>query len=277
MRFELTPDEAQRAARAMIKHFKKHGMRVKVEAPAWSEAPYTTTLVAEKAGRHVLVEAQGTVSYGRSLKELVTWLAVRRHYAETYIATSGEAVIPGAGVLHEMRVDGVGLFFVSDTGVVTQQHRARNAALVVTPEPTLKYGSEKAAVEAALSKFNEVDRKDGLRDMCEIVERATEEVGVAACRKGLLIMDERVFREQKDWAGQINELARKEAYNSAHQPLVSATLKDDLHSFRGARNLVDHKARSRREDVRRERQFAERMVQGPRLVADLVSLRRKIR
>ena len=104
----------------------------------------------------------------------------------------------------------------------------------------------------------------------------TEEVGLAACRKGWLKMPEPDFKA-KDWAGQINELARKEAYNSPRSPLISANLKDDLHSFRNARNLVDHKVQSRREDTKRQKQFAERMMQGARLVAELVSIKRKIK
>lgn len=275
MRFEVTPAEAQLPAVAMIKHFKKHGMKVRVEKPAWPTAPYRTTLVAEKAGRHVLVEAQGTLNYGRSLKELVAWLATNRHHAELFIATTDEAILQ-AGVLQAMKLDGVGLFVVNDETVVTEQQRARNPALVITPDPTLKFGRLRAEVQAAVHKFNETDRKDGLRDTCEIVERLTEEVGVAACRKSWLKMPEAEFRA-KDWASQINELARKEIYNSPHVPVISATLKDDMHSFRGARNLIDHKVRSRMEDTKRQRQFAERMMQGPRLVAELLSIKRKIK
>jgi len=203
MRFQVTPEEGQETALAMLAYFKKQKMQVKVEVAAWPTAPYRSTLVAEKAGRCILVEAQGQVSYGSSLKELVAWIASRRYYAEVYIATCNDAVIQ-AGVLRELKEDGVGLFVVDDARNVVAQHRARNPALVVTPEPTLKYGPEKAAVESALHKFNEVDRKDGLRDMCEIVERLTYDVGIAACRKGWLQTPEANF-QQYDWSRQINE------------------------------------------------------------------------
>lgn len=121
-----------------------------------------------------------------------------------------------------------------------------------------------------------MDRKDGLRDMCEVVEQLTAELGVAASKKGRLKMPESVFR-QKDWATQINELSRSEAYNAPFVPLLKSSLKDDLHSFRGARNLIDHKVQSAQEEKLRQKQFAERMMQGPRLVSDLASLRRKIK
>lgn len=274
MRFEVTPEEARRPAMVMIRHYRKEGMKIRIEKPAWPAAPYRTTLVAEKSGRHVLIEAQGTLNYGRSLKDLVAWVATNRFYAEIFIATGDDAVLQ-AGVLQDMKVDGVGLFVISGDGSVTEQQRARNPALVVTPDPTLRFGPAKIEVQTAIRKFNEIDRKDGLRDMCETVERLTEELGVSACRRRLLKVPEAEFRT-KDWASQINELARKEAYNAPHAPLVNENLKHDMHSFRGARNLVDHKARSRREDTKRQKQFAERMMQGPRLVAELVSLKRRV-
>jgi hypothetical protein len=249
-------------------------MKVKIEKPAWSAAPYRTSVVAEKAGRHILIEAQGTLSYAQSLKGLAVWLAANRCYAELYIATKADAVLQ-AGVLQQMRMDGVGLLVIDDDGEVTISMRARNAALVVTPEPTLKFGPSNAEVRTAVQKFNDTDRKDGLRDLCEIVERLTEELGVAACRKGYLKKPEAQFIKD-DWSTQINELARPEAYHTS-PPLVGTTLKDDLHSFRGARNLVDHKARSRRDEAKRQRQFAERMMQGPRLAAELISLKRKLK
>jgi hypothetical protein len=179
------------------------------------------------------------------------------------------------GVSHQMKMDGVGLLIVDGDGNVTEHHRARNPALVITPDPTLSLGPSKREVIAAVSKFNDVDRKDGLRDMCELVERLTEELGALASRKGVLKIPEAAFK-QKDWASQINELARPEAYNSS-SPIIKSTLKDDMHSFRGARNLIDHKVRSLQEEKLRQKQFAERMMQGPRLVSDLLSLRRKIR
>lgn len=275
MKFEITPDEAQKPATAVIKHFKKKKMKIRIERAAWSDAPYRTTVIAEKGGLTVLVEAQGVLSYGRSLQDYAAWLGAKRHNAEFCIATMEDAVIE-VGVSHKMKIDGVGLLIVAEDGSITEHHRARNPALVITPDPTLSFGSSKTEVVAAIKKFNDVDRKDGLRDMCELVERLTEDLGVTASRKGRLKMPEAVF-PTKDWATQINELARSEAYHNPHSPLISATLKDDLHSFRGARNLVDHKVRSAIEDKKRQKQFAERMMQGPRLVADLVALRRKIK
>lgn len=156
-----------------------------------------------------------------------------------------------------------------------QSLKPKNPALIVTPDPTLKFGDCKVEVNSAIRKFNEIDRKDGLRDMCELVERETEKLAILAVRKGLLRLGEADVQRQ-DWSGQINTLASPNTYNPGNTPLLDSKLKDDLHSFRGARNLIDHKVTSKRAEIKRQRQFQERMMMGPRLIAELVSLKRKI-
>jgi hypothetical protein len=275
MKFILTPEEAQGTAVAVAIHLRKLGMKIKSEVEVWPDAPYRTTLVASKLERRLLVEAQGTLSYGKALRELATWLGANRHYAEIYLATTSEGVLQ-AGMLGELKRDGVGLFVVDDDGLVSESHRARNPALVVTPDPTLRFGECKQEIVEAVRKFNDVDRKDGLRDMCETVERETEELAIRAVRRGWLTLNEQAVKD-KDWSSQIDTLASKNAYQVGKDPIVTPTFKNDLHSFRGARNLVDHKVRGKRDDAKRQKQFAERMMQGPRLVAELVSLQRKVK
>jgi hypothetical protein len=80
-----------------------------------------------------------------------------------------------------------------------------------------------------------------------------------------------------DLSTTINVIAAQDRYTGGRRPLVNDNLKNDLQSYRGARNLVDHPARSKREEIGRQRQFQDRMLMGPRLFAELVSLRRRIR
>jgi len=275
MKFVLTPEEAQKPARAVAAYLRRQGMIVKPEATAWANAPYRTTLLARKAGLNALIEVQGAPDYTGSIKNLAVWLAATRLYVELYLATTTEATLQ-AGMLTEIEKDGIGLFLVEEDGHVSLSRKARNPALVVTPDPTIKMGNVKTEVMSAVRRFNEEDRKDGLRDMCELVERETEKVAVLALKKGWLSIGEDKIKKM-DWANQINMLASGNSYNSGHSPLMDSNLKDDMHSFRGARNLVDHKVRSKREEIKRQRQFAERMMMGPRLVSELISLKRKIR
>src|SRR6266566_1112169 len=274
MRFSFTPEEAQGIAIAVAKYFKKAKGKPRTEAPAWDGAPYRTTLLFTRGQLQVLIDCQDSPSYGTRLKELAVQVAANRLYAELYVATRAEAVLSGE-MLQALGKDGVGLLLVTDNGAVTKHSVARNAALVVTPDPTLKLGDCKHETQAALRKFNEVNRKDGLRDMCDLVERETKKLALRASRKGVVTASERAV-EAMDWSTQINYLASAKGYVSGRQVLIDDKLKNDFHSFRGARNLLDHPVRGKRQEAKRERQFAERMVQGPRLVAELLSLRRRV-
>lgn len=276
MKFSFTPVEGQAVARAVARHFRRRGMRVDVEAAVTSDAPYRTSLVVVAPyGLRLLVECQGAVVFGEAIKNLSRWLGDERRYVELYLATASDAVLR-AGMLEEIRKGGVGLLIVDEDGNVSVAQKARNPALVVTPDPTLRYGASGAEVREAVKKFNETDRRDGLRDMCDLVERETERLALRAARRGWLQRDAHTIQSMS-WSDKINLLAANSAYKPGRTPRISPGFKDDLHSFRNARNLVDHPARGRREDARRQRQFAERMVQGPRLVAELMSLRRGIR
>lgn len=275
MKFNFTPDEAQPTAKAVAKYLKRKGMSVSVEVAAWQDASLRTTLLGKLSGLFCLVEVQGTLNYSSPLKNLATLMAARRYYAEFSLAIPSEATMQ-AGTLDELRRDGVGLLVVEEEGTVKQSIMPKNPALVVVPDPTLKYGKCKQEVLDAVAKFNDVNRKDGLRDMCELVERETEALAVSAVRRGLLVMSENDIKKQ-DWSNQIDALASSKAYNPSQSPIVENKLKVDMHSFRGARNLVDHKARTKRDDKRRQMQFSERMMQGPRLIAELISLQRRIK
>jgi hypothetical protein len=81
---------------------------------------------------------------------------------------------------------------------------------------------------------------------------------------------------EKDWAGQIDTLRSSNVCAPGKTPLLSEPLKIDLHSFRGIRNLLDHKTRTRTQEIDRQQQLAERMMMGPRLVDRLVKIKRRI-
>ncbi|MGH9787890.1 MAG: hypothetical protein ACRD4U_04200 [Candidatus Acidiferrales bacterium] len=277
MRLRHIPDipyEAQEPAIAVARHFAKLRMKVNSLVPAWPDAPYRTTIVAIKGPLRVLVEAQGALDYHSVLRGLASWLASQRRNAQFYIATRADA-LSSVGLLGEMKKDGVGVLVVAEDGSVSELQKGRNPALVVTPEPTLKFGHCKAEIAAALHKFNETDRKDGLRDMCELVERETDKLIRRIATRGWLKIPQGSI-EEKDWSDQINTLASPNVYKRGRKPIVDNGLKSDLHSFRSARNLLDHKVRGKRQEAKREMQFADKMMQGTRLTAELVALQRRV-
>ncbi|MFL5915228.1 MAG: hypothetical protein ACJ752_06270 [Gaiellaceae bacterium] len=271
----FTPDEARPTALAVAAWLEPEKFKIKLEETI-DGAPYRPTILATNAGLSFLVEAQGTPSFSAGLKEFATWLRAERAYAQLYVAVStGDETMLSGRMLNELKAHGCGLLLVTGAAVVVA-FEAVNPALVITPDPTLKFGHCKIEVQAAVSRFNGGERKAGLRDMCELIERETNVLGRKLARKGWLDKDQRTV-DAMDFSATINVIASNQRYTGGRSPLMSDKLKTDLHSFRGARNLVDHPVSSKREEIKRERQFPERMMMGPRLISELVPLQRRVR
>lgn len=275
MKFEFTPEEARTVAEAVRRWLVKRTQKVSIETRMQPNAPYLTTLLGKRGAALTLVEAQGSCKYDGALQRFATWLAAQRVYAELYLATSEDSDVP-ARILTAIADDGVGLLLVDDSMAVRCVKNARNFALLVTPDPTLALGRQKTVIRDLVDRFNEGDRKDALRDMCELVERETDRLIRLGVRKGwITVAASRVDR--MDWNKQINVLASSAQCAPGKAVIISHAEKADFHSFRNARNLLDHKVKNKREEHRREQQFAERMMQGPRLMALLLAMQRRIR
>ncbi len=274
MKYSNIAEEARPIARIVIKFYKKKKLSILAKWP-WLDSKYCATFCFMNLDLPLIVETQGRLDYHKSLRGFVQWFFGRRQYGEIFIATSDESSLP-AQDLKEMKSDGVGLLLVSETGQVVVHQQGRNPALVVNPDPTLKYGNRKSEIMDAMTKFNEVDRKDGLRDLCEIFESEIHKLLELAIRKGYLIMP-LTSLTQKDLNERIDTLSSRNAYQQGRLPLIDSVLHRDLHSFRGARNLIDHPVKNKKEGMRRQRQFADRMISGARLLSDLYHVRMKVK
>jgi hypothetical protein len=271
----FTPDEARATALAVAGWLERDKFKVQLEGIV-DGAPYRPTICASSAGLSYLVEAQGQPQFTAGLEDLSTWLRVERKYAQFYVAvTTGADTMLSGRMLGELKRHGCGLLLVTGDQVETG-FEAANPALIVTPEPTLTFGHCKTEVTEVLQRFNRGDRKAGLRDMCEMVEREVNALTKKLARKGWIDRSEAVV-DGMNLNTKIDVVASTSRYVGGRVPLVSEKLKTDLHSFRGARNLVDHPVGSRKQEIERERQFPERMMMGPRLIAELVPLQRKVR
>lgn len=282
MKYIYTPEEAISIADTLVKFLKSKQFTVKADEALNAEAPCITTLIAIKGGLSILFEAQDEVSCDESLKDLALWMQANRYYAELFIATHIGAKFTGT-FLKQLDQTGIGLILIDEMSHVKIERHPNNAALRVSAEPSLKFRTYESAINTCLEKFNQPvsflsgadTRKDALRDVCELVESLTEEIAVAAIKKGFIQRDESQIRNA-NWSNQINILAARNAYATGVSPFVSDELKTDLHSFRNGRNLVDHKVRSKREEAQRQQKFPDRIITGIRLVADLAFIKSKI-
>ena len=211
---------------------------------------------------------------GNSLIDLARWLSSQRIYCELSIVTDEDANLTGAFLLG-IEKEGIGLMIIDQNQKVNQIKKPKNFALIVTPEPTLSFGKYKNDVKDCIVKFNNGDRKDGLQDLCDLAENLTDILINRAFNKNHFVSTLNIVR--MDWSSKIDALASPKQYNSGFAPLISDTFKTDLHSFRGARNLINHPPRNKREDMRRQRQYVERIMMGPRIISELVSINRKVK
>ncbi len=273
MNFQFTTEEARKQALAVARHFKRLAAEVDAETPFSEDAPYTTNLYIAQDNSIILVDAQPQLIYHAEVQALARWLAARRENVELYLAAPEDSVVQ-AGSIDSMRGDGVGLLLIDSKSRIRISHPARNPARTIHVEPTLRLGRCEGEVRAAIQKYNRVDRADGFRDLCDIVERETDRLIRLEERKGGLTMGVAEI-DRMDWAGQINTLASDKAHNKKR--LVSDSLKDDLHSFRNSRNLFKHPVKSYREADDRERQLMDKTLLGARLVHELLTVMRRVK
>lgn len=270
--FIFTPREAQPIAKQIANCFEAEGFTVSFEKPISKGSPYTTTMLAIKGALNVLVEVQHKPEYHKPFRDFVLWLRAERTYTEMYLGVSEDAEL-NAKTLAALKEDGIGILFAGASGITFHQH-ALNPALTATIHPDLRLGHFKERVMTAIETFNTVNNKHGLQEMCEIVEDATRRLLRKAISRGWIVADPRAA--EGDWSDCINLLAAADRYTGNRHPLCEEPFKNDLHSFRGARNLVNHPAKGRRQSQKAIRQCAERMAMGPRLVAELVTITRRV-
>ena len=275
MTFLFTPEEALPCAEALLQHLRATGAHCLVEQAALRDAPYRTTLHARVAGQLNLYEVQGAIEVHNQLAHFSQWLFAARADVQLFVVGNHDAATT-AELNRQLKKTGIGLMLRLPSGEFEEVHAARNPAFVVSPDPVLRIGARRNDVLACIAKFNDGAHKDGLRDLCEIVEGETERVLDIGSRRGVINLTLSNIHA-KDWSDQINCLASKNIMNGGRDALIDSKLKDDLHSFRGARNLVDHPARTLSQDRRRRQQFVERMMMGSRLVAELSTVRRRLR
>ncbi len=275
VQFEDTPLELRGLAGKVAREFERTSFRMFAERALSDHAPFRTTLMGQKGKERILFEVQTQLRFGTALRDLVVWLRQELEYASLYLATSSEAGIPGS-LLRELKRHGVGLLLVDEDGTIQTVQQGQIFALLVPLTPTAPLSQLKKTICKLCERFNDGDRKDALRDLFELVERETDRLAVKAGQKGWVRPSVKVLAKA-DWSTKIDILGSAAQATGARSPLLESQLKIDLHSFRGARNLFDHPVRGVRAENRRELQFHERMIQGPRLLSELLRLQRKVR
>src|SRR5207249_2715347 len=124
----------------------------------------------------------------------------------------------------------------------------------VRVEPVVSYEREEApyrpTLDATLGELVVLVEAQGSPDYtAELVEAEVRKLAIKAAKNGWLDRSEAAI-DSMDTSNRIDVLASQRAYTGGRERLLDDNLKNDLHSFRGARNLFDHPTRGRREEQR---------------------------
>lgn len=276
MDFVFTPEDARTTAERVGRHYQLQRYKLEVETAYARDAPYRTTLLARRTEMPaILVEAQAALNLLRPMEGLARWLAAERAYCELYLAVDSQGNLPGQTLADCMKL-GIGILIAMPDGSLQEVRHSRNPALIITPDPNLKLGKLKGRVKALVERFNDGDRKEALRDLCEVIERETEVLLEKLQEKNRLTLSLAQIHGMP-WENQINSLNSANSYAPGFGNPLAAKDIADLQAFRGARNLVDHKVRSQKQEAARDRQLGERMMLGARLAEVLTAAQRSIR
>ena len=168
------------------------------------------------------------------------------------------------------------MIIVDENGNANISIEAGNPALMVTPDPNLRFGEYRDQIHTIVNKFNSGSRKDALRDLCELGEHMTDKLINKALRKHYFKTTvTQANIDAMNWESTINTLGSHNQCISGTLPIFDSVLKTDMISFKNGRNLVDHQVRTARERRERELQFADRATLGLRLCSKLVSIIRR--
>ena len=265
-RYISTPDEAQSIADDIISALEGDGWKCAIEEAFHVDAPYTTVILAKKTGQPVwLIEPQAKPSYIRQLTHLSSFLHGQRAHACLYVATTLEGEVSGA-MLTTLKKEGTGLIIVAD-GALSVSLSATTPSLVLRLDPSLSLGRHTKRVEQILEEYNSGNRLGAVRDLCEFVEGETRKLTLNAHRKGRISHTPSDI-DKMQWSNRLDVLAKA--------AIIDQSLKSDLDSFRGGRNLFDHPVKTKAEKRQREQQLVERMMMGARLIGDLLRVSSKM-
>lgn len=272
MKFEYLTQELWPTARAVVRHFKRKHYTVQNETPLDPTYGFRPTLIFRRKWETVVVEIRSTPSVDEPLREFLNEALARRAEVTIYVALprqrNGDEISLPVSFLEVLRTAGVGLLLVEGREMAEHEKAAKCSLRFSVPSGrSLSRYREK--VSQAVQKFNRGDPIDGLRDLTEVFEDSVNELARRAASRRLIVPTVQEV-EALDLEGKINLLGAPQMRGQDQHRFLEEPLKNDLKSFKGARNLGHH-PRSKKKEQELETQVLERMQAGIRLLREILA------
>lgn len=251
---------------------KEEGFRVETDKPYSKSSPVRTTLYCKRGDEVWLVEVMDSLAVDPLLDELVLDLAHEQAKAGVLVAVGDGAILP-VTAMRQLARRGIGVLVVHDDGSVQPVQMPRIFAYSVPIDKGPGLGHRQAEIGRIQRRYNDGSRLDAARELCEVIESEVGKLASRLAERGYIDVSVKKV-ERMSFEQQIDVLDEDERWVEGRKRVADKKLRNDLQSFRGARNLVSHPVKSAKERARRDSQLHERMVQGPRLVRELLAAKR---
>lgn len=274
-RESMIPSPLGSTAKELRKHFKKRGYSVSESTGIDETNRYKAHLVFKKVYETIAVEIRQKCDIQHPFLNFVQACQANRVAVKIYFAVpeivEGEETTISHTQMSALRTAGIGLFVVNDSGVREEIGTVpcnRRIAL----EPGGSLGKYATKVNEITRSYNLGDCLDAIRDLSEEVEDATTLLCAKAAKKGKInIAEADVLSTGFNWEDKINVLAASNYRGAQQTRFLDQPTSQDLKSFKDTRNLSDHR-KTVKDKRRLEAQYPDKVLQGVRLLRELVKL-----
>lgn len=277
----VLPSKLWRTTEKLIKEYRGKGYSIAQLESVHDHNTYRPHLICRKKYETVVIEVREKCVIETPFEKFIDKsqahrVAIKIYFAVPEYIDDEETVISHAQKA-KMALAGIGLLVVKDSEIVEDTGTIScNRRFAIEPGTTL--GKHAKAVTAIVDKYNRGNCLDSVRDLCEEVEGATKALALKAARKGkLAVTAQQIVNDEFDWAGLIDGLSIRVWQGQPQTQIITdKKLRNSLSNFRDKRNLSDHhKTAKQKRDL--EQQYPEAMLQGIRLLRELIILNNKVK
>lgn len=277
----ILPSKLWRTAERLIIHYRNTGYTVTQLASVHEFNTYRPHIICKKKYETIVIELREKCNIEKHFENFIDKSNANRVAIKIYYAVpeyiDGEETFIGHAQRATLIKLGIGLLVVKDDDITEDIGTIScNRRFALEPGSTLGKYSNK--INIIIEDYNRGNCLDAVRDLCEEVEGATVQLALKAAKKGKISATTTEINENEfDWAGLIDGLSLKVwKGNEQTQIIKDKKLRNSLHSFRDKRNLSDHhKTPKQLRDL--EQQYPEAMLQGIRLLRELIKLTNQLK
>jgi len=277
----VLPSKLWRTAERLISYYRDNGYTVVQLQSVHEFNGYRPHIICRKKYETIVFELREKCNVEKPFENFVdksqaNRIAIKIYYAVPEFIDETETSI-GHAQRHILKRLGIGLLVVRESDVsedIGTISCNRRFAL----EPGTSLGKYTKKIDEIIDDYNHGNCLNAIRDLCEEVEGATVSLALKAAKKTKIsaTVDE-INDNEFDWANLIDGLSMKVWRGTTQTQIIrDKKLRNSLHNFRDKRNLSDHHKTSKQlRDL--ELQYPEAMLQGIRLLRELIILNNRLK